>query len=213
LVATQIRNENTNAVRDVADQATQKTGELAEKARATGERQLTSRKDQAARSANDLADALRQVSDQLEEGGQQRGTAQLVSTGAEQIDKIANYLRTTDVNQMIGGLEDFARRQPAIFLGGAFTLGLIGARFLKAGSESRQRSGTSRYGYGRGYPGYQGSYDGYQGSLGSGYRSTGAYTGASSGRMSSETDAWAEPTEAAPAYAPSQQAGESDRQV
>jgi hypothetical protein len=31
--------------------------------------------------------------------------------------------------------------------------------------------------------------------------------------MGSEADAWAEPTEATPAYDPYQQAGDSDRQV
>jgi hypothetical protein len=36
---------------------------------------------------------------------------------------------------MIQEVERFARRQPALFLGGAFTLGLIAARFLKSSSE------------------------------------------------------------------------------
>lgn len=220
-VATQIKGETTKVVKDVADQASQTTTELADKARETGERQLSSRKDQAAQSASELADAMRQVSDKMEQDGQQNGTAQLVATGAEQVDKIADYLRTTDINQMIGGVEDFARRQPAIFLGGAFTLGLIGARFLKAGSERRQRSGTSGYrGYRGEYAGYQGRYGGYQqGAFGSGYGagfgSTAGYEGASGSETTPETeaDAWAEPAGAAPAYDPYHEAGESDRRV
>ena len=33
---------------------------------------------------------------------------------------------------MIGDVGDFARREPALFLGGAFVLGLMGGRFMKA---------------------------------------------------------------------------------
>ena len=33
---------------------------------------------------------------------------------------------------MVTQVEQYARRQPAIFLGGAFALGLLGARFLKS---------------------------------------------------------------------------------
>jgi hypothetical protein len=38
-------------------------------------------------------------------------------------------------------LENAARRQPAIAIGGAIVLGLIGARFLKSSERRRQRRG------------------------------------------------------------------------
>jgi hypothetical protein len=40
--------------------------------------------------------------------------------------------------------EDFARRQPALFLGGAFALGLLGARFLKSSGQQASQGGSSQ---------------------------------------------------------------------
>lgn len=191
-VATQVDRQPSSGAPDVAQQAKQTTSELADKAKQTGERQLTSRKDQAAQSATNLADAMRQVGDRMEQQGQEQGTAQLVSAGADQIDKIANYLRDTDINEIVGGVEDFARRQPALFLGGAFALGLIGARFLKAGAQSRQeqRDGQRWAGNGSRYGSYQDRYGGFG--------------------PGSRTDVWAEPVDAVPSY---DQYAESGRRV
>ena len=42
-------------------------------------------------------------------------------------------------------MEHFARRQPVLFVGGAFTLGLLAARFLKSsGQRSSSRQGTGQ---------------------------------------------------------------------
>ena len=38
-------------------------------------------------------------------------------------------------------LENLARRQPALMLGGALVLGLIGARFLKSSQRDRRLQG------------------------------------------------------------------------
>ena len=56
--------------------------------------------------------------------------ANATAMAADRTQDIARYLQQTDVNDMIRGVEDFARRQPLLFLGGAFAIGLIGSRFL-----------------------------------------------------------------------------------
>jgi hypothetical protein len=38
------------------------------------------------------------------------------------------------VGELIGDVEQFARRSPALFLGGAFALGVLAARFVKSSS-------------------------------------------------------------------------------
>jgi hypothetical protein len=65
-----------------------------------------------------------------------------VSSAADQIDRLSRYVRSTKVDDMLGGVERFAREQPAAFVGGAFMVGLLAARFLK----SSRRSGHSQYG-------------------------------------------------------------------
>ena len=61
---------------------------------------------------------------------------------------------------MRADLENLARRQPAIVLGGALVLGLIGARFLK--SSRRDRRLRSSQSYGREQRSGNGGYDSSQ---------------------------------------------------
>jgi hypothetical protein len=132
------------------------------------------------------ADVLGQVSQAIRQSGEQMRSdqpqiASFADTAAGQVDRASQYLRQTDFQGLVRGAEDFARRQPAVFLGGALALGLVASRFLKASP-----SGGSQSGYGRGY-GY-GSYGSYGSgryggpgdtSYGAGsYGSTGMYGGA-----------------------------------
>lgn len=77
-----------------------------------------------------VAQSLLNSSEQLKD--QQNGAATLVQQAAERLEDAAQYLESTDLDQVIRGTETWARRNPALFLGGAFLLGVIGARFLKS---------------------------------------------------------------------------------
>jgi hypothetical protein len=97
-----------------------------------------------ARAADELrrvADALRQTGDKLR-GDNAGGAAEgYIASAAGQVDRFSSYIRSTSVRDMVNNVESFARRQPTLFVGGAFVLGLLGARFLKSSSGS----GGSRY--------------------------------------------------------------------
>jgi hypothetical protein len=71
---------------------------------------------------------------------------QYADRAAEQVERFSGFLRERDADQLIGEAENLARRQPAVFLGGAFALGVLGARFLKASSSGQAggQTGTSR---------------------------------------------------------------------
>jgi hypothetical protein len=45
---------------------------------------------------------------------------------------LSDYLKNAKAGDLLHDAETLARRQPALFLGGAFALGLIAARFLKS---------------------------------------------------------------------------------
>jgi hypothetical protein len=76
------------------------------------------------------------------------------------MDQVASYLWSKDARAMRADLEALARRQPAIVLGGALVLGLIGARFLKSSQRDRRvrdRGREQRLGNGGYDPGSEGS--------------------------------------------------------
>jgi hypothetical protein len=82
-----------------------------------------------------MADAFRRTGDHLHSENQQR-MAGLTESVARQTDQVAKYIRDFDPRTARDDLESLARRQPALVVGGAFALGLLGARFFKS---SRRR--------------------------------------------------------------------------
>lgn len=83
-----------------------------------------------------VADTIRQVGSTLREADEQTGitdtAAQYGDSLAQQIEKISKYFERSDVRVMVRDVETFARRNPAVFIGGAFAVGLLAARFLKS---------------------------------------------------------------------------------
>jgi hypothetical protein len=135
------------------------THDIAEQARQQAQARAAGQKERAADSLGRVAQALRQSSQQLRD--QDQGTlAQYTEKAADQVERFSGALRNKDVNQLVGEAEHFARQQPGIFLGGAFALGLLAARFLKSsrqqaaagGGRTPPRAATPTYGT-RTYPG------------------------------------------------------------
>ncbi len=68
----------------------------------------------------------------------QAGVANLTDSLAEQVERLSSYLRDRDLRAFRDDIENFARRQPAVAVGVALGLGMLGARFFKS---SRRTSG------------------------------------------------------------------------
>jgi len=128
-------------VGQVTEQAQQAAGQVVGQARQQVSSRLAGQKDRAAEGLTSVAHALRQTGEQLREQDQQAITG-YIETAASQVERISNYLKQNDLGGLIDDVERFARRQPALFLGGTFVLGLLGARFLKS---SRPSTGYGRY--------------------------------------------------------------------
>lgn len=88
-----------------------------------------------ARTLSSVAGSLKDSSSQMQ-GGEAAAVGDVVGRVADQIDRAANYLERSEVEEIVSGVERFARRNPALFLGAAFAAGVLGARFLKS-SRSR----------------------------------------------------------------------------
>jgi hypothetical protein len=99
-----------------------------------------------------IAGAVRQGGDQLRD--QQPQIATFVDSAAGEVDRFARYLSGATAQDVLRETENFARRQPAIFLGGAFVLGLVASRFLKASPQGGSAGSRTSYGSGSAYRGY-----------------------------------------------------------
>lgn len=139
-------------------------GSVAEEAKSVVENQLTSQKGKVADGLGGVAQALRQVSGAAQKPEHELSPAILpyIEKAADQVDKVSAYFEKKSLGEVARDVEDFARREPAMFLGGAFVLGLLGGRFLKASprpassganrssqSQSSQRRGGGFDSYGR----------------------------------------------------------------
>lgn len=118
------------------DQAKEKVKEAGGKAAETAKAQFANRKDRVADDIDNVASALRRTGEQLRD--EDTGfVGDYVSKAADAVSNISQNLREKDLDQLLHETEDFARREPTIFLGSAFALGMIAARFLKSSSERR----------------------------------------------------------------------------
>lgn len=104
---------------------------------------VDAQKEQAANQIDGIASAFRETGSTLREQDNE-WVAGYADTMADQMERFAGYLHDGDINRFLSDARDLARSKPEIFLGGAFTLGLVAARFLKSSSPSRNR------GYNRG---------------------------------------------------------------
>jgi len=145
--------------RPMTEQVQQKAGETVNQAQERAKSMMAEQKERAAGSVESMAQALRQTGEQLRSQDQAATVAPYVDRVADQIEQVSNYLRTKDVNELIDDVERFARREPALFVGGAFALGLLAARFMKSSSPrsmQRRRYTSVQYQYsGYGSEGYR----------------------------------------------------------
>ena len=111
----------------------------------------------AADAVGGVAGALHRAASDMK--GENETMGRYADMAAERLDEVASYLRTADWTEVIHGAEDFARRQPYWFVGGAMAAGFLLARFVKnsgeaerwsdeASSMSRRLAASSGAGYG-----------------------------------------------------------------
>jgi hypothetical protein len=112
-------------------------------------------KSQVAEQVGSAARALHNAAGDLEDSSPQ--IARLAHNAAHQVERATDYLRQ-EPRQILRDLENFARREPLLFLGGALITGVLLGRFIKA-SNSRGYEGPRdfRRGYETDYEADEGS--------------------------------------------------------
>jgi hypothetical protein len=144
---------DTGAIKDVLSQAKESTGQVASQAYGAAAQKATSvideQKTTLAQGLTSVADSIRQMGNSLRSGQEVHGvvdvTAKYSDSIATQVEQFSHYLEAKDLRQLASDVERFARRNPAVFLGGTFALGLLAARFLKSGNSNQALMRRERY--------------------------------------------------------------------
>lgn len=96
---------------------------------------ISSQKHQASESLGQVARALRDTTDRMQDQGSST-IAGYTRQAAEQLEQFSRRLDEQDLDQMLRGAQRLARSRPWVFVGAAFGLGLVAARFFKSSSPS-----------------------------------------------------------------------------
>ena len=101
------------------------------------QQRVTSRVDEQKNRAADglggIADVFRNASNELR--NENETIASYVDMASDQMRRFADQIRQKGVADMLDDVHAFARRRPALFIGGAFLVGIGIARFLKASAD------------------------------------------------------------------------------
>jgi hypothetical protein len=131
------------------DQAKETAGQAYEAVTDKAATKLDEQKSTLSGGLSTVADSVRQVSQNLgstqTDSGLAEAAAKYTDTAAQKIEEVASYFDSRDIRQMTRDLESFARRNPAIFFGAAFGLGLLAARFLKSSAPGFDQRGGQNF--------------------------------------------------------------------
>ncbi|HWV58579.1 MAG TPA: hypothetical protein VNZ57_14080 [Longimicrobiales bacterium] len=136
----QLREKVPDAARDVRErgehlieEGMEKGRELTHDARRMARSRLDEGRERIASGMRAVARALRRGGEDLP--GDQEPYAKFVSGVADRVEGVSRYLDQHDVDELGREASRFAREHAPVVLGGAFVLGLVGARFLKSAPE------------------------------------------------------------------------------
>ncbi|KZY36136.1 hypothetical protein A3731_16155 [Roseovarius sp. HI0049] len=126
----ELRDKVQSEARDLRDAAAEKVQEKGEQSR-----------DAVADEVGDVGRALRSASDELRKGSPQE---QMFASAADAMADFSDSMRGRDLGQMLHEVNDFGRRNPIGFLGGAALLGFAGMRLAKASHRGRDTAQQDR---------------------------------------------------------------------
>jgi len=146
-LTSQTQEQVGEVISQTAQQATQAVSEIKEQATST----YLAQRDRAVDMLNALASALKKTSenlaDEAKSGIQDQSAVTtlgpLVDDVADRIAHSAEFLREKDMSGLMHEAQALARKQPVLFLGAMFGIGVAGARMFKGMSESSDSSSAS----------------------------------------------------------------------
>ena len=168
------QNQNTSSPQDMKDQASDAGGDLKQRAGEALRASTDVARDKFKEAADAAKDVAAGTADRLQDkaGEQQRTGADFVgrlagdirdaarafendapfaarsiNSAAEYVDQAAEKIRNGRIRDLLDGATDFAKRQPAAFLGLSVLAGFAAVRFLKASGNQSSSSSSSSSSY------------------------------------------------------------------
>ena len=126
---------------------TPSTSNIVGRIREQATEQLNTQKNKATDGLGSVVHAVRDTTERLRDENHDT-VARYVEQAADQLERLSDRLKGRDIGELMNDAQQLARRQPALFVGGAFAVGLLGARFLKSSAERNEigyRSGALDY--------------------------------------------------------------------
>jgi hypothetical protein len=124
---------------EVAEQAQKQARHAAGQAREQVRTQIDQRSTQAGEKVNQQGSDLRAVGEQLRQQGKD-GPADLADKAAHQVERAGSWLTDSSADEILGDVEQAARKNPWAVVAGGVALGFVAARFLGASSRERYRA-------------------------------------------------------------------------
>ncbi len=100
-------------------------------------------KNRAADGLGGIANVIRSASNELRT--ENEALASYVDQASDQLKRFADQIRQKGVADMLDDVHLFARRRPALFIGGAFLVGVALARFLKSSADRYEYGSESNF--------------------------------------------------------------------
>ncbi|MDP9016791.1 MAG: hypothetical protein M3N19_00530 [Candidatus Eremiobacteraeota bacterium] len=124
---------------EVKTQAQTQAGELAGQAKGAIIGQIDQRTRDAGQVITTHAESIRTIGDSLRSQGQD-APARIADMAAGRMEQFGYYLIETDGERIVADLEKLARKQPLLTMAAGLSLGILGARLLKASASQRYQT-------------------------------------------------------------------------
>ena len=130
--ATELTKNATEVVKTQAANLTESAKDVVADA---GERLRASVREQKAAGADyvgNVANIVRRTAYEFDTDIPQAG--HYIRKAAAQLENVSQAMRNRDMSEIVGNVQDFARKQPTAFFGAAVLIGFAAVRFFKSGS-------------------------------------------------------------------------------
>jgi hypothetical protein len=132
--AAELAGSSAGAIKDHASQAADAAREVSSHAADRFNEELEDKKEAGARYVSSIAEAMRRAAHEFDKELPFAG--KFLRSGAEQVENASEALKKGEFGDLLQGTRDFARRQPAAFLGLAVLAGFGAVRFMKSSADS-----------------------------------------------------------------------------
>ena len=137
----ELKDKTSEVASSAADTLKEKAGEVVEQTREiasdAGEKvkaAVAEQKSAGAEYLGAISNSMRRASHEFD--GELPQAGHYIRTAAEQVDRVSEALRNREMTQLVGDLQDFARKQPAAFFGAAALAGFAVIRFFKSAPDA-----------------------------------------------------------------------------